>query len=222
MQKKQMMTLCMLLMTGTMLAQEQQNSETTQEAQVPQRPQGPQGGMPKVKRVSYQQITQIMANDLKLNVKQQKKIAKLNKKYKTLIEGEERKAPGNGQQPPKGERPQGGPGGGGMPGGMGGGMPGGMGGGSMGGGMPGGMGGGMPGGMGGGPMGGGMPGGQSSEKEYDYDKKQQKYDKAIGKILTEEQMEGYLKIKPQFASQRRIRDFLLGNPLNMMSNENGL
>ena len=200
MQKKQMMTLCMLLMTGTILAQEQQNSETTQEAQVPQRPQGPQGGMPKVKRVSYQQITQIMANDLKLNVKQQKKIAKLNKKYKTLIEGEERKAPGNGQ-PPKGERPQGGPGGGGMPGGMGGGM---------------------PGGMGGGPMGGGMPGGQSSEKEYDYDKKQQKYDKAIGKILTEEQMEGYLKIKPQFASQRRIREFLLGNPLNMMSNENGL
>ena len=211
----------MLLMTGTILAQEQQNSETTQEAQVPQRPQGPQGGMPKVKRVSYQQITQIMANDLKLNVKQQKKIAKLNKKYKTLIEGEERKAPGNGQ-PPKGERPQGGPGGGGMPGGMGGGMPGGMGGGSMGGGMPGGMGGGMPGGMGGGPMGGGMPGGQSSEKEYDYDKKQQKYDKAIGKILTEEQMEGYLKIKPQFASQRRIREFLLGNPLNMMNNENGL
>lgn len=208
MQKKQMMTLCMLLMTGTILAQEQQNSETTQEAQVPQRPQGPQGGMPKVKRVSYQQITQIMANDLKLNVKQQKKIAKLNKKYKTLIEGEERKAPGNGQ-PPKGERPQGGPGGGGMPGGMGGGM-------------PGGMGGGMPGGMGGGPMGGGMPGGQSSEKEYDYDKKQQKYDKAIGKILTEEQMEGYLKIKPQFASQRRIREFLLGNPLNMMNNENGL
>lgn len=208
MQKKQMMTLCMLLMTGTILAQEQQNSETTQEAQVPQRPQGPQGGMPKVKRVSYQQITQIMANDLKLNVKQQKKIAKLNKKYKTLIEGEERKAPGNGQ-PPKGERPQGGPGGGGMPGGMGGGM-------------PGGMGGGMPGGMGGGPMGGGMPGGQSSEKEYDYDKKQQKYDKAIGKILTEEQMEGYLKIKTQFASQRRIREFLLGNPLNMMNNENGL
>ena len=200
MQKKQMMTLCMLLMTGTMLAQEQQNSETTQEAQVPQQPQGPQGGMPKVKRVSYQQITQIMANDLKLNVKQQKKIAKLNKKYKTLIEGEERKAPGNGQ-PPKGERPQGGPGGGGMPGGMGGGM---------------------PGGMGGGPMGGGMPGGQSSEKEYDYDKKQQKYDKAIGKILTEEQMEGYLKIKPQFASQRRIREFLLGNPLNMMNNENVL
>ena len=211
----------MLLLTGTILAQEQQNSETTQEAQVPQRPQGPQGGMPKVKRVSYQQITQIMVNDLKLNVKQQKKIAKLNKKYKTLIEGEERKAPGNGQ-PPKGERPQGGPGGGGMPGGMGGGMPGGMGGGSMGGGMPGGMGGGMPGGMGGGPMGGGMPGGQSSEKEYDYDKKQQKYDKAVGKILTEEQMEGYLKIKPQFASQRRIREFLLGNPLNMMNNENGL
>lgn len=33
----------------------------------------------------------------------------------------------------------------------------------------------------------------------------------IGKILTEQQYEGYLKIRPQFASQRKFRDFLLGN-----------
>ena len=90
---------------------------------------------------------------------------------------------------------------------------GGPGGGGFGGGMPGGGMGGPGGGMQGGPRGGGkgMPGGgQPSESSYDYDKQQQKYDKAIGKILTEQQYEGYQKIKPQFASQRRVREFLLG------------
>ena len=62
------------------------------------------------------------------------------------------------------------------------------------------------------PPSGGMPGGHASENSYDYDKKQKKYDKAIGKILTEKQMEGYQEIKPQFASQRRVRDFLIGAP----------
>ena len=37
------------------------------------------------------------------------------------------------------------------------------------------------------PRGGGMPGGHHSEKAYDFDKNQQKYDKAIAKILSEEQ-----------------------------------
>ena len=45
-----------------------------------------------------------------------------------------------------------------------------------------------------------------------YDKKQKKYDKAISKILSEKQMEGYQEIKTQFASQRRVRDFLFGSP----------
>lgn len=62
----------------------------------------------------------------------------------------------------------------------------------------------------GGPGGGGFGGGMPSESTYDYDKQQKKYDKAIGKILTEQQYEGYLEIKPQFASQRKIREFLLG------------
>ena len=158
------------------------------------------------KRVTYEQMTEKMVKELQLDEKQQKKVAKLNKKYKTLIEGEQVERP-QGQRPPMGERPSGRLSGG--MGGPGGGMPGGFGGGMPGGGF-GGRGGGMP----GSPR-GGMPGEQSQEKSYDYDKQQQKYDKAIGKILSEQQNESYLKIKPQFASQRRVREFLLGGQLDM-------
>ena len=129
------------------------------------------------KSITYEQMTEQMAKELQLDEKQQKKVAKLNKKYKTLIEGEQAERP-QGQRPPMGERPSGGPSG-------------------------------RPSGSMGGP-GGGMPGEQSQEKSYDYDKQQQKYDKTIGKILSEQQYESYLKIKPQFASQRRVREFLLG------------
>jgi len=165
-----------------------------------------QENMPKRSRVTYEQMTEQMVKELQLDEKQQKKVTKLNKKYKTLIEGEEREGL-QGQRPPMGERPSGRP-----SGGSGGGM-GGPGGGGFGGGM-GGRGGGFGGrggGMQGGPRGGmGMPGGPSQENSYDYDKQQEKYDKAIGKILTEQQYESYLKLKPQFASQRRVREFLLG------------
>ena len=154
------------------------------------------------KRVTYEQMTEKMVKELQLDEKQQKKVAKLNKKYKTLIEGEQVERP-QGQRPPMGERPSGRLSGG--MGGPGGGMPGGFGGGMPGGGF-GGRGGGMP----GSPR-GGMPGEQSQEKSYDYDKQQQKYDKAIGKILTEQQYEGYQKIKPQFYSQRKNREFLFGS-----------
>ena len=154
------------------------------------------------KKVTYEQMTEKMVKELQLDEKQQKKVAKLNKKYKTLIEGEQAERP-QGQRPPMGERPSGRPSGG----------MGGPGGGGFGGGMPrGGMGG--PGnGKQGDPRGGGMGmsrSGQPSESTYDYDKQQKKYDKAIDKILTEQQYEGYQKIKPQFASQRRVREFLLG------------
>ena len=166
-----------------------------------------QGDMPRrQKKVTYEQMTEKMVKELQLDEKQQKKVAKLNKKYKTLIEGEQAERP-QGQRPPMGERPSGRPSGG--MGGPGGGMPRGFGGGMPGGGF-GGRGGGMP----GSPR-GGMPGEQSQEKSYDYDKQQQKYDKAIGKILSEQQYESYLKIKPQFASQRRVREFLLGGQLDM-------
>ena len=139
-------------------------------------------------RVTYEQMTKKMTAELQLNEKQQKKLAKLNKKYRKLIEGEQQERP-QGQRPPMGERPSGG-----MPGG----------------GMPGGGMGGPGGGFGGGGPRGGMPGGQQQEKEYDYDKKQEKYDKALCKFFTEEQYEGYKKLKPQFYSQRRIKEFLFG------------
>ena len=172
MQKKHLFIIGMVLAAGTLLAQE------------------PQEPLPPKKHVSHEQMTQMMVNDLKLDTKQQKKVAKLNKKYQTLIEDEERKGPGPGR-PPMGKRPEGGPG---EHGGFGGGMP--------------------PGGFG-----GGMPGGHHSEKAYDFDKNQQKYDKAIAKILSEEQMEGYKKMKPMFASQRRIREFLLDDEPKMMEDE---
>lgn len=177
-----------VFLLGNMNAQENEN--------MPKRP--------KPHHVTYEQMTGKMVKQLQLDEKQQKKIAKLNKKYKTLIEGEKMEFP-QGQRPPMGQRPSGrarggigGPGGG--PGGFGGGMPGGG---------PGGFGGGMP---GGGPRGGmGMPGGPSQEKAYDYDKQQQKYDKAIGKLLSEKQFEEYKKMKPEFASQRRVREFLFSD-----------
>ena len=187
----------MTLLPGSLVAQE----FTTK------RPDPKSGEMPKrPKHVTYEQMTEKMIKELQLDEKQQKKVAKLNKKYKTLIEGEQDESP-RGQRPEMGTRPSGRPSG----------EMGGPGGGGFGGGMPGGMGGpggGMPGGMQDGGM--GMSGGsQPSESTYDYDKKQKKYDKAIGKILTEQQYEGYLKIKPQFASQRKVREFLLGDQLDI-------
>jgi len=94
-----------------------------------------------------------------------------------------------------------------MPGGgMGG--PGGAGG--FGGGMPGGGMGGRGGGMPGGPRGGMPPTGNQQLSSYDYDKQQTKYDKQMRKLLSDEQYESYLKLKPQFYSQRRVREFLMG------------
>lgn len=166
----------------------------------------------RMNRMTQEQMTEKMVSELHLDGKQAKKVAKLNKKYKTLIEGEAHQAK-SGQRPPMGQGRPDGNGGGGRPdgGGFGGGMPGGMGGhGGFGGGMPrGGMsghGGDM---QGGGPRGGMPPSGQQ-QSEYDYDKQQAKYDKQIRKILSDEQYEGYLKLKPQFVSQRRTREFLMG------------
>ena len=173
-----------LLLSGTLMAQ---NSPTSGAIK-------PGKNMPKRDHITHEQMTHKMVKELQLDEKQQKKVTKLNKKYKTLIEGEETKQP-QGQRPPMGDRPSGG---GGMPRGFGGGTPGGGFGGPGGGGMPGGR-----------PE--GIPGGLQQEKSYDYDKQQQKYDKAIAKILTGQQYESYLKLKPQFASQRRVKEFLLGD-----------
>ena len=195
-QTRQLLLLLSLLLPAALMAQD---NETAFQMDRPQ----------KGEHLTYELMTERMVTELQLDEKQQKKVTKLNKKYKTLIEGEERIIPQE-SQPTKGGRPSGGRPSGGMGG------PGDMQGGGHGGfrgGMPGGGMGGRGGGMQGSPRGGGMgmPGGsQPQDNSYDYDKQQQKYDKAIGKILTELQYEGYLKLKPQFASQRRIREFLLG------------
>ena len=174
---------------------------------------------PRMKKMTHEQMTAKMVRELKLDEKQTKKVTKLNKKYKKLIEGDSQEGQG-GQRPPMGQgRPGGNHGGGGQPGG--GGFGGGMPGGGMGGpGGGGGFGGGMPGGGGMGGPGGGMPPGEggSQQTSYNYDKQQTNYDKKLGKILTDEQYEGYLKLKPQFYSQRRIREFLMGSDgLQMIS-----
>lgn len=187
---KMMLLFALLIPAGTMA---QDNEQATQ------------AGRPaRVQRMTYEQMTEKMVSELQLDEKQAKKVTKLNKKYKTLIEGQQMERP-QGQHLQNGNRPSGRPsGGGGMPGGMGGR------GGSFGGGVPGGGMGGRGGGMQGGPRGGMPQGGPSEQNSYDYDKQQTKYDEKIKKIFSEEQYEGYLKLKPQFASQRRIRDFLMG------------
>lgn len=74
-------------------------------------------------------------------------------------------------------------------------------------------------GMQGGPRGGMPQGAPKEQNSYDYDKQQAKYDEKIKKILSDEQYEGYLKLKPQFASQRRIREFLMGGQQDLLSDQ---
>lgn len=64
------------------------------------------------------------------------------------------------------------------------------------------------------------PTGNQQQSSYDYDKQQSKYDKQMRKLLSDEQYEVYLKLKPQFYSQRRVREFLMGG--NSMSGEMGM
>ena len=193
---KMMLLFALLIPAGTMA---QDNEQATQ------------AGRPaRVQRMTYEQMTEKMVSELQLDEKQAKKVTKLNKKYKTLIEGQQMERP-QGQHPQNGNRPSGRPsGGGGMPGGMGGR------GGGFGGGMPRGGMGGRGSGMHDGPRGDMPQGGPSEQNSYDYDKQQTKYDEKIKKILSDEQYEGYLKLKPQFASQRRIREFLMGGQQGLL------
>ena len=186
---KYLIVISTLLFSGSLMGQEQKPDRQDSKAMRPKRI-----------GLTEEQMTAKMVSELELDEKQQKEVAKLNKKYKTLIEGEQMPE-FNGQRPSMGQ--------GGRPGGrpnanFGGGRPGGMGG--PGSGRPDG---GMPhSGMQGGPR-RGMPS-DAQQSSYDYDKEQQKYDKQMRKLLSDEQYEGYLNIKPQFASQRRVREFLLG------------
>ena len=191
MKKAMILMLSLMMLSGSAMAQE--SKPNGQDSKVMR---------PKKVRMTQEQMTEKMVSELKLNEKQAKKVTKLNKKFMILIEGEQQDNM-KGQRPPMGQgRPSGGFGGGMLGGGMGG---------------PGGRGG-FGGGMQGGPR-GGMPPGEGGQQQasYDYDKQQTKYDKQMRKLLSDEQYEGYMKLKPQFYSQHRTRDFLMGgNSLQMM------
>ena len=164
MKKGIIMLLSLMMLSGSAMAQLPDGQES-------------RAMRPKRVRMTQEQMTEKMVSDLKLDEKQTKKVTKLNKKFKTLIEGEQQDNM-KGQRPPMGQgRPDGNRGGGRPGGGFGGGMP---------------------------------PTGNQQQSSYDYDKQQSKYDKQIRKLLSDEQYEGYLKLKPQFYSQRRVREFLMG------------
>ena len=196
-----MMTVALMLTAGAMA---QSVDETQPKDGMPEMAMRPQ----RMKRITQEQMTKKMVSELKLDEKQTKKVTKLNKKFKKLIEGEQPDK-AKGQRPPMGQGRPGGNHGGGAPGGMGG-----PGGGGFGGGM-GAPDGGFGGGMQGGPRGSMPPGGESQQASYNYDKQQLKYDKKLRKLLSDDQYEGYLKLRPEFHSQRRIREFLWGGEMNM-------
>ena len=183
-----MMTVALMLTAGAMA---QSVDETQPKDGMPEMAMRPQ----RMKRITQEQMTRRMVRELMLDEKQTKKVTKLNKKFKKLIEGEQQDNM-KGRRPPMGQGRPGGNQGGGAPGG-------GMGGPRGGGGMQGGPRGSMP------------QGGESQQASYNYDKQQLKYDKKLRKLLSADQYEGYLRLKPQFYSQRRIREFLLGGKMNM-------
>ena len=205
--KLMMMAFALMLTAGAMAQSTDETQRADGASKKAMRPQ-------RMKRMTQEQMTEKMISELKLDEKQAKKVTKLNKKFKTLIEGEQQENMKD-QRPPMGQgRPDGNRGGGRPGGGFGGSMPGG----GMGG--PGGAGG-FGGGMQGGPRGGMPPGGSDSQQaSYDYDKQQSKYDEQMRKLLSDEQYEGYMKLKPQFYSQRRVREFLMGG--NDMNSEMGM
>ena len=114
MRKGIIMLLSLVIFSGSAMAQEKQSDGQESRTMRPRRV-----------RMTQEQMTEKMVSDLKLDEKQAKKVTKLNKKFKTLIEGEQQDNM-KGQRPPMGQgRPDGNRGGGRPGGGFGGGMPGG-------------------------------------------------------------------------------------------------
>lgn len=104
--RKMLLLLALLIPAGAMAQDNEQAIQMSRPA--------------KVQRMTYEQMTEKMVSELQLDEKQAKMVTKLNKKYKTLIEGQQMERP-LGQRPQNGNHPTGRPsGGGGMSGGMGG------------------------------------------------------------------------------------------------------
>jgi hypothetical protein len=178
------------------LAMAQESNQAAQQQQNGR----PWGRLPMRAHFTVDSLNNYMDCHLNLTEEQAKKVKKLNSKYAEVIEG---MRPRNDDK--EGQRPAQGGSLGGIRGGRPSGPPPSMGD------MQGGHG-----GMGGpsngmdGPGGGSMPSsGSNSDPFKEMERKQDKYDKQLRKILNDSQYAAYEKVKPKFASQRMYRDFLL-------------
>ena len=103
-----MMTVALMLTAGAMA---QSVDETQPKDGMPEMAMRPQ----RMKRITQEQMTRRMVRELMLDEKQTKKVTKLNKKFKKLIEGEQQDNM-KSQRPPMGQGRPGGNQGGGAPG----------------------------------------------------------------------------------------------------------
>ena len=93
--KLMMMAFALMLTAG---ATAQSTNETQRADGTSKKSMRPQ----RMKRVTQEQMTKKMVSELKLDEKQTKKVTKLNKKFKTLIEGEQQDNMKD-QRPPMGQ-----------------------------------------------------------------------------------------------------------------------
>ena len=101
MKKAMILMLSLMMLSGSAMAQESQPNGQDSKVMRPKRV-----------RMTQEQMTEKMVSELKLDKKQTKKVTKLNKKFRTLIEGEQQEIM-KGQRPPMGQgRPDGNRGGG--------------------------------------------------------------------------------------------------------------
>ena len=90
--RKMLLLLALLIPAGAMAQNNEQAIQMSRPA--------------KVQRMTYEQMTEKMVSELQLDEKQTKMVTKLNKKYKTLIEGQQMERP-LGQRPQNGNHPSG-------------------------------------------------------------------------------------------------------------------
>jgi hypothetical protein len=91
MRKLKFLMLGLMMLSCSAMAQEKQPDGQDSRALIPRRVM-----------MTQEQMTEKMVSELKLNEKQAKKVTMLNKKFKTLIEGEQQDNM-KGQRPPMGQ-----------------------------------------------------------------------------------------------------------------------
>ena len=93
--KLMMMAFALMLTAGAMAQSTDETQRADGASKKAMRPQ-------RMKRMTQEQMTEKMISELKLDEKQAKKVTKLNKKFKTLIEGEQQENMKD-QRPPMGQ-----------------------------------------------------------------------------------------------------------------------